>query len=568
MKKYISKLLLGNCIFLATVLAGCEDKAFSEDYDIELPVSSITDFNPKTEFVDKEVTVKGENLDMVTSVSIGSATCQIISQDAGTLVFKVSRTTDAGSIVIRNKYKREYESEERFIPKYLDVDIKQWPSEIERGLTVTLGGDNVDMIQTVKFETVTLTKASSTATSASFATANLTLPPSGRLIVTTKTGQTLTSSVINVVEPKDTYNPAPTILLFDFDTVEPTIVAGSPSGPGAAFTSGKNLGSITPFFGSYYSLIAPRGNGWDGQYQLLETTNDGNGFDLSNYTSPYITFLVNTNGKQGYFNPAITIGGNTEDKHFTGQEGEYTDNYSIQTDGWEWRSYNLKDMGFANIKSNVEKIALLLRGGNVGNGNDNAFEIHIDQVMITDGPLNPVTMFDFETMPAFTGGSATQNGGSGVTTVAQGNKYLTVKDANVSTWGNKGRITKDANDGSKFEANKTFYVNFLVNTGNDGASGYFQLIFQQGADTELGHHFMGDNPYQDNYKFSDTQGKWQWRSYKIDPKGLANWGTNPELDLNTPFDFSVDFSTGNVEGKYEVNLDYVVLTSVPLDTNR
>ncbi len=560
------RFIFGGVILLATMVTSCKEDSFSKDYDIKLPVSEIVDFNPKTELVDGLVTLYGENIDMVTSLSIGNSTCQIISQEEGSLVFKVSRTADIGNISITNKYKRESVSVDKFTPKYLDVTITSWPTEIERGLTINIMGENVDMIQTVKFETITLSKSSASSTIATYSTANLNLPASGILTVTTKTGQVLTSSVINVVEPKDTYIPASSIMLFDFDTVDPTIVAGDVTGTGAPFTSGKNLIGISPFFGNYYSVKAAQGNGWNGQYQYLETTNNGSGFNLSNYTDPHITFLVNTNGKKGYFNPALTIDGSTEDKHFTGQEGEYTDNYSIQTAGWEWRSYSLSGMGFANVKSTIEKISLFIRGGNVGNGDTEAFELNIDHVMITDGALNPVVIFDMETMPAFAGGTATQNGGSSVTAIPQALKYLTVKDGNVSSWGNKGSITKADNDGSKFELNKTFYVNFLVNTGNDGASGYFQMIFEQDGGTKLGLHFKGDNPYKDDYMFASTGGNWQWRSYKIDPKGLENWGSEPELSLTSPFTLTVDYSTGNVSGKYETNLDYVVLTSVPLDT--
>ena len=92
------------------------------------------------------------------------------------------------------------------------------------------------------------------------------------------------------------------------------------------------------------------------------------------------------------------------------------------------------------------------------------------------------------------------------------------------------------------------------------------MIFEQTGGTKLGLHFKGDNPYKDDYKFVSTNGKWEWRSYKIDPKGLENWGSVPELSLTSPFSLTVDFSTGNVSGKYETNLDYVILTSVPLDT--
>lgn len=546
---------------------GCQRTNFSEDYDISLPVSQVIDFNPKTEVVGGTVTLYGENLDAVNFLAVGNATCEIASQEPDKLVFTVSRTAETGVITIRNKYKREFISAEIFTPKYLDVTISSWPREIQRGMTFNIGGTNVDMIESVRLGTVKLSKAAATQTTATFATANLELPESGMLTVTTKTGQTLTSPVIQVVAPRDTYIPEPTIVLFDFDGVEPTIRAGDATGTGATFTAGKNLGGIAPMIGSYYSIIAPLGNGWNGNYQYLDATNDSKGFDLSNYHKPYLTFLVNTNGKQGYINPALTINGGESDKHFTGQDGEYSDNYKIKTDGWEWRSYDLEKMGFGDVKTTIDKITMFVRGGNVGNGNTEAFELHIDQVMITDGPLNPVVAFDFETMPAFDGSGASLNGGTGFTKAGQGNSYLTVKAGNTGTWSWKGTVTKADNDGNKFEANKTFYVNYLINTGNDGAQGYFQLIFEQAGGTKLGMHFKGDNPYKDDYKFANTAGEWKWRSYRIDPDGLENWGTVPSLNLSAPFTFSVDFTSGNVSGKYETNVDYVILTSVPMDAS-
>ena len=48
MKNYI-KLLYG--IVLVSLLAGCTEDEFSKNYDINLPVSEIVDFNPKTERV-------------------------------------------------------------------------------------------------------------------------------------------------------------------------------------------------------------------------------------------------------------------------------------------------------------------------------------------------------------------------------------------------------------------------------------------------------------------------------------------------------------------------------------
>ena len=126
-----------------------------------------------------------------------------------------------------------------------------------------------------------------------------------------------------------------------------------------------------------------------------------------------------------------------------------------------------------------------------------------------------------------------------------------------------GKITRENISAEKYA--NSLYVNFLVNTGIDGAEGYAQLIFLQN-DSELGKHFKGENVYGDDYKFASTHGNWEWRSYQIDPKAMELWsGEATELDLMSPFDLTVEFKTGNVQGKYELNIDYVVLTAAPLD---
>ena len=111
----------------------------------------------------------------------------------------------------------------------------------------------------------------------------------------------------------------------------------------------------------------------------------------------------------------------------------------------------------------------------------------------------------------------------------------------------------------------SMYINFMVNTGN--SDGYMQLIFLQNG-TEYGKHFKGENPYGDDYRFGTTQGNWEWRSYMIDPKSLEIWsGDGTGLDIYAPFDLIIEFKTGNVEGSYELNLDYVTLTATPIDKN-
>lgn len=559
MKRNIIKFILG-CGFLPLLmLVSCTEKEFSEDYDINLPVSSISDFNPKIELIGNNITVYGENLDMVKSVSIGTSSCEIVSQEAGKIIFKVPRTAEAGKITITNKYKRSFESAEDFTPQYPDVAVTKWPAEISRGLVFSIDGQNMDMIQSCKFGDVVIPKVSATETKAIFATINLTLPASGVLTLTTKTGQTLTSPAIAVVEPKETYEPQASILLWDFETAPATTDGWG----GFSFTGGVvNNG----FFGKAYEVKSAAGNGWNGCYIRLTNDNGGSGFDLSTFTHPCITFLVNTNGKSGYINPAITIGGKESDKHFTGQGGQYTDNYKITTTGWEWRSYDLESMGWADIKGKVDKIDIWFRGGNVGSSEP--FEIIIDQVMITDGQLNPSLIWDAEA-PAGGDLPITFNGGSNLTGYYQGQKYATYNyNTGNDTWAWLGNIMSVDVEGLNPEQyNNAIYLNFLVNTGDSEGYAGFQIL--QGTN-KLANQKL-DAAYGDNYKFAPTNGKWEWRSMVFDITKWDVWGGSADkFDLSKPFNVSVYARGGNIGKNVDakLNMDYFIFTSVPLDVTK
>ncbi|HBX45160.1 IPT/TIG domain-containing protein [Limibacterium fermenti] len=548
------KILCG--VLFMILWTACDEKDFSEDYDINLPVSEIVDFNPKTGAVGSEVTLYGENMDLVTSVYIGNASGTIISQDEEKLVFQVPRTAEAGGITVRNNYKREFSSEESFIPHYLDVTITQWPAEIERGLTIKLLGENVDMIRSVKFENLPLSKSAANETSATYATSGLTLPASGKLTVTTKTGQILTSPDINVVEPKDTYVPEQTILLWDFET-DPITADGWGSSSYTAEVVNNG------FFGKGYQVKAAAGNGWDGCYIKLTSDNGGKGFDFSAFKKPHITFLVNTNGKSGYMNPAITIGGTESDKHFKGQSG---DDHKFTTNGWEWRSYDLEAMGWTDIKGNVDKIDLWFRGGNVSSAEP--FDIIIDQVMITDGPLNPTLIWDAEA-PAGGDLPIAFNGGANLTGYYQGQKYVTYNytvGSDPWAWlGNIMSVDVPGLDPEKY--NNAMYLNFLVNTGDSEGYAGFQLL--QG-DNKLANQKL-DGSYGDNYKFASTNSKWVWRSMLVNISTWDVWGGSADaFNLSQSFNFSVYARGGNIQSgtNAKLNMDYFIFTSVPLDTTK
>lgn len=544
---------------LAIMVSSCKKETpFSDGYDVNLPAATVVTISDEAPFVGNQIVLTGTNLNTVSSVAIGAYNFKIISQYADSIRVEVPRSVESGAITVMNKYKRQFVTSQLLKPQFYPAVIETWPAEIQRGKAFIIKGQNIDLIKEVKVNgKVSSVVGSATATQASYATSGIELGENATIEVTPKAGEKQTSAPIPVVAPVNTYIPQQTIMLWDFETPPATTDGWGGSPFTAAIVDG--------FFGKAYKVTSPAGNGWNGAYIRLTNDNGGAGFDLSAFNKPYITFLVNTNGKKGYANPAITIGGAESDKHFTGQGGQYSDNYMITTQGWEWRSYDLEAMGWADIKGKVDKIDMWFRGGNVGDADP--FEIVLDQVMITDGPLNPTLVWDAEE-PAGGDLPITFNGGTGLTGYSQGPKYVTYKyTVGSDPWAWLGNIMAVGNltlDPMAY-SNGT-YINFLVNTGN--TEGYAGLQVEQDGNKAANQKL--DPAYGDNYKFKPTNGKWEWRSMKFDITSWDNWGGSiDKIDLSKPFNLSVYARGGNIASgvNAELHMDYFVFTTVPLDPN-
>lgn len=555
---------LNTILFIVSILLwnGCAETEYSKDYDINFPVAKALNISTNKPFVDEDVTIIGENLNTVTNVTVGTYEFKIksVSADGKSMVITVPRSIEPGQITLMNKYRRLFNSELTVTPQFYPAKVLTWPSEIQKGKPFTLKGENMDLIKEVKLngKVVSMVGAASIS-SVTYASSAVELEIGQDVVieVTPKAGEKQTSGPIKVIKPLNTYIPKQTIMLWDFETA-PTTWDGWGGSP---FTAGLvNDG----FFGKAYKLTSPAGNSWNGCYIRLVNDNSGKGFDLSAYTKPHITFLVNTHGKKGYFNPAITIGGSESDKHFTGQGGQYSDNYVISTQGWEWRSYDLEKMGWANIKGKIDRISLWIRGGNVGE--TEPFDIAIDQVMITDGPLNPTLIWDTDSK---LNGSVTYtpNGGTNLTGYHQGTGYATYKYNVTNSWDWIGDIATnpDVSLNAISYANGA-YINFLVNTGP--SNGYLQIVYIQG-ENKLADQILGQKYYGDHYKIKPTNGKWEWRSLKIDPATLSVWGgAADKFDFSKSFAVSIIVRSGDISGgPFELNTDYFVFTTVPLDPN-
>lgn len=556
MKKNIFRAILFAVVSIG--FFSCQKNPFSMDYDINLPAVTVDSISKVTPFVGDTIKIVGKNLNTVQTIAIDVYTFNIVEKTQNYLRVVVPRIVEAGSFTITNAYKRQYVTSQVLKPQFYPAIVETWPVEIQRGKPFVIKGQNLDLVKTVKVNGVSVAiMGSASPTKVAYATAGIELGDVVVIEVTPKKGEKQTSTGLPVVAPKNTYIPQQTIMLWDFETA-PTTAVGTGGSPFTAAVVNNG------FFGKAYEVNSATGNGWNGVYTKLTNNNGGQGFDLSAYRKPYITFLVNTKGKKGYMNPAITIAGSEADKHFTGQGGQYSDNYMMQTSGWEWRSYDLESMGYSNIKGKVDKIDLWFRGGNVGASDQ--FEIMIDQVMITDGPLNPTLVWDGDTK---LGGSVNyiQNGGSGLTGYSQGTGYATYKYTVTGTWDWVGAIATNNNvtlDPLVYA--NGIYMNFLVNTGN--ANGYAVLEYIQGTN-KLADQLPNGGSYGDNYMFKPTNNKWEWRSVKWDPSALSVWGGSADkFDMSKPFTVNVDIRSGNIaSGPFEVNLDYFIFTTVPLDPN-
>jgi hypothetical protein len=78
-------------------------------------------------------------------------------------------------------------------------------------------------------------------------------------------------------------------------------------------------------------------------------------------------------------------------------------------------------------------------------------------------------------------------------------------------------------------------------------------------------HFYKSQGYGDDYKFVPTGNKWVWRSIKIVP----GEGDLAKFDATKDFTMGIQLYGGNLAGgtAMEVNADYFVFTTVPLDPN-
>jgi hypothetical protein len=556
----ITKALLVSTGFL--IFSGCTKvNDFSTDYDIEWPVPKIVSISPVRETIDKTITITGTSFEKLSKVAIGNPETEavVVSSSATQIVARIPRSVNAGPVTIYTKYNQKGVSEQVFTPIYLDVNVTGWPARMTRGEVLVVKGQNMDMILEVEVDGKKIpvsVKPGAPMDQVSIPTIGLTLPDKVVVKVTKARAGILngTSPLITVENPSDYFIPEAPVLLFDFETgANPYVNYG-----GSTATSGFNM-SPAPKGRAARFLTVQKANAvaWEGLGEMVHTTQ----INLSSFHKPHLTFLVNTRGKDGYMQVEIEQNGTKWGMHFKASNSPF--DYNLATNGWTWVSVEMKTDNVEkwggsgtsfDPKGSIDKISL---GFKRGNGSSADYEINLDQIMITDGPQKPVIKaWDFEDNNNPYSGSASNGlNQSGIPTIS-GNKYLTVGLANAGNWNWTGDMYKGGPMDLSTIDNP--YLCFWINT--NGKKGFFQI------ETNQSNVKWGGNLNSTDY-FVETNG-WKLYTLRIKDIGWEKWGgsgTSTGLDAKGVLDYlKIGFTTGNVSGGYEVNIDDMYISAGPM----
>ncbi|TCO08437.1 IPT/TIG domain-containing protein [Natronoflexus pectinivorans] len=560
MKKYFLKYVSITTSLLMIGLLSCEDKEWGEDYDIKWPVSEILSISTNSAQIEDVITITGTNLDKVQSISVGTANCEILEEGhtPNQLSFKLPRRVESGMVTSRNVYKRSYTYESILTISYPSILVTGWPTEIVAGQTFTIDGENVDLITRVfieDHEIVVRPGTNQESITISTAGVPLTIGETAtiRIVGLGEIEGASEVSGVMILEPTDIFNAVAPIILWDFEDGNP-IIEDAGNAPDVAE---RNYGGLTaPRGDNYFSVLANQTGGWT---NFIYITREGP-IDLSDFHDPHITFLVNTNGKRGYVNPFMTQGGDQRDNHLhNGTANErmpYGDNYLIETDGWEWRSYPVSKL-FPDFNATgvFDEVRMRFTSGNVGNSGDpEDFEIHIDQIMITDGLQLPVVkVFDFEDgAPAWDANTLAEGGV--IKTDAPtggGSSYYHLSFVSEGSWDWKGAI--EYSQSIDLSGTIDPHVSLLVNTNGNRAFMQFethQNDVKWGGGPPGIYEFTTDGWEVMTFRLTDFLGNWggSGTASEFDPKGVMDY-------------FKIGFSTGNVDGgTYEINIDDVYIS--------
>ena len=176
---------------------------------------------------------------------------------------------------------------------------------------------------------------------------------------------------------------SPVYKLNDFETAESNFVGAPSDGQTADVNKISNEFVPTISGNNYFSVIKNNSEGW----KWLGTLEFTDGYDFTTIADPYLCFMANTNGEQAnlqfqFVQDGVSYGASIN-----------TSEWMFRTDGWEMQQLRLKDMLWENWSGtsstinwdrNFDEIIIGFSSGNVSNMK---YELHIDDIYISDGAM-------------------------------------------------------------------------------------------------------------------------------------------------------------------------------------
>ena len=187
------------------------------------------------------------------------------------------------------------------------------------------------------------------------------------------------------------------------------------------------------------------------------------------------------------------------------------------------------------------------------------FRMNLDQVMITDGPVKPTYLLnDFESSKSNFVDAPSDGQTADVNKIANsyvapisGNNYFSVIKNNCAGW--KWLGTLEFNGNYDLATLNDPYLCFLANTNGQKANLQFELV--------QGGVVYGSSINTAQWFF--TTNGWEMQKLQLKSMQWDNWsGTGTKIDFNKPFEkIVIGFSSGNVSGTtYELHMDDIMIS--------
>jgi hypothetical protein len=350
----------------------------TQELSVSYPTPVVSSSVPNTALVNANLVIEGSNLDVVSKVMFGTHEAIVEFKEASAIIVKVPFSKDANNDLSFYYFKDGVESS-MVIKAGFVIDIPMpkagsWPTFLKQGQSVIVNGANMNLVESVKFGSTTITNFTATAESLEFS-----LPST---IATGKYTITLSydGGTSTVVSPEIVYVGVKLEVYCDFDTEPITYIDKKSDYLTTLQINGTVPQPPVPGSQSYAHLIMNTGTTLSSSslavFRFYYATNLTY-LDLAgNFTDPVLHFWVNTNNTT----PTIQI------EYVSGTKKA---NRAINT-GTEWKlmAIHLRTLFPTGEPTNYFRLNLQSYKQDV------PCELNLDWVVISEGVLTGLGAVD------------------------------------------------------------------------------------------------------------------------------------------------------------------------------